>query len=310
MMLFIPVVQGNHPDDKSQEYHEQLKIQVVYDVDTQHRQAGEHQREHGAMYGTCHRSSNSKRIIVDPEHPVKIWGAKIRVFCNKVAIELNHVKINRKAERRSYLCLMSKTTWIYLLFFLALVGGFYVFLLNIIDTSKSTLPVLSNVKPFSFFRQDGETVSEKGVEGKVYVTEYFFTTCQGICPRMNTNMKKVYDELKNEQDFMILSHTVDPKNDSIGRLRVYADSLGANVQNWWFLTGSKEQLYKAARESYAIDDPKNNAANIEEDFLHTQFFALVDKDRRVRGVYDGLKSKEIKKLISDAKELLQEDYTQ
>lgn len=203
---------------------------------------------------------------------------------------------------------MRKTTWIYLLFFLALLGGFYVFLLNVIDTSKSTLPVLSNVKPFSFLRQDGETVSEDGVNGKVYVTEYFFTTCPGICPKMNTNMKKVYDELKNEQDFMILSHTVDPKTDSVGRLKVYADSLGADVHNWWFLTGSKAQLYKAARESYVIDDPKNNASNIEEDFLHTQFFALVDKDRRVRGVYDGLKSKEIKKLISDAKDLLKENY--
>ncbi len=205
---------------------------------------------------------------------------------------------------------MSKKTWTYLLFFLALAAGFYIFLLNIIDTSKSTLPVLSNVKPFSFLRQDGTPVSEKGVEGKVYVTEYFFTTCQGICPKMNTNMKKVYEELGSERDFMILSHTVDPVTDSVGRLRAYADSLGANLQNWWFLTGSKEELYKAARESYVIDDPKNNAANIEEDFLHTQFFALVDKDRRVRGVYDGLKSREIKKLITDAKGLLKENYDQ
>ncbi|MBX3239858.1 MAG: SCO family protein [Chitinophagaceae bacterium] len=203
---------------------------------------------------------------------------------------------------------MSKKTWIYLLFFAVLVGGFYVFLLNIIDTSKSRLPVLSNVKPFNFTRQDGESVSEKGVDGKVYVAEYFFTTCPGICPKMNTNMKKVYEELKQEKDFIILSHTVDPVNDTVARLKFYADSLGADASNWWFLTGSKEALYKTARESYIIDDPKNNASNIDEDFLHTQFFALVDKDRRVRGIYDGLKSSEIRKLISDARELLQENY--
>lgn len=259
------------------------------------------------MYGAGHRSRNTKCIIVNSEHPTKNWGTNIRIFCNFVAIDVNHAEFNRQADYRLYLCTMSKKTWIYLIFFLALLGGFYVFLLNIIDTSKSRLPVLSNVKPFSFFRQDGETISEKGVEGKVYVAEYFFTTCQGICPKMNTNMKKVYDELKNEKEFMILSHTVDPNNDTVGRLKVYADSLGADVHNWWFLTGSKEQLYKAARESYVIDDPKNNAANIEEDFLHTQFFALVDKNGRVRGVYDGLKSAEIKKLVTDAKGLLTEN---
>lgn len=87
MVFFIPVVESDHPNNKGQEYHEQLEIQIVYDIDAQHRQTGEHQRQHGAMYGTCHRSSDSKRIIVDPEHPVKIWGAKIRLFCNKVAIE-------------------------------------------------------------------------------------------------------------------------------------------------------------------------------------------------------------------------------
>jgi len=202
---------------------------------------------------------------------------------------------------------MSKKAWIYLLFFVALLGGFYVFLLNIIDTSRSRLPVLSNVQPFSFVRQDGETVSEKGVDGKVYVAEYFFTTCQGICPKMNTNMKKVYDELKGEKDFMILSHTVDPTNDTVDRLKFYADSMGANVDNWWFLTGNKAQLYKSARESYIIDDPKNNAANIEEDFLHTQFFALVDKNGRVRGVYDGLKKAEVNKLVKDTRDLLSEN---
>lgn len=201
---------------------------------------------------------------------------------------------------------MSKKAWIYIIFFALLFGGFYVFLFQTVDASKSRLPVLSDVKSFSFVRQDGERISEHNLDGKVYVSEFFFTTCPGICPKMNTNMKKIYERLKDEPDFMILSHTVDPNNDTVARLKVYADSLGANIKNWWFLTGSKDSLYKAARESYIIDDPKNNVVNIQEDFLHTQFFALVDRNGRVRGIYDGLKNKEIEKLYTDAKDLLNE----
>ncbi|MBX3256555.1 MAG: SCO family protein [Chitinophagaceae bacterium] len=201
---------------------------------------------------------------------------------------------------------MSKRTWIYVGFFVLLFGGFYAFLYATIDTSKSRLPVLSDVKPFEFIRQDSVVVTQKGVSGKVYVSEFFFTTCPGICPKMNSNMKKLYEVLKEEKDFMILSHTVDPANDSVARLKFYADSLGADIKNWWFLTGNKQSLYKSARESYIVDDPKNNSENINEEFLHTQFFALVDKNGRVRGVYDGLKNNEINKLVTDAKDLLKE----
>lgn len=201
---------------------------------------------------------------------------------------------------------MSKKTWIYIIFFALLFGGFYAFLYATIDTDKSRLPVLSIVRPFSFIRQDGHRISEADVNGKVYVSEFFFTTCPGICPRMNTNMKEIYGELKNEDGFLILSHTVDPKNDTVMRMKQYADSLGADVKNWWFLTGSKDSLYKSARESYILDDPKNNAGNINEDFLHTQFFALVDKIGQVRGIYDGLKKDEMKKLVKDTRDLLKE----
>jgi protein SCO1/2 len=100
---------------------------------------------------------------------------------------------------------------------------------------------------------------------------------------------------------------VDPENDTVARLKVYADSLGADVKNWWFLTGSKENLYKAARESYILDDPQNNAIDIKEQFLHTQFFALVDKNGRVRGIYDGLKKSELAKLGDDIQDLLNEE---
>ena len=205
---------------------------------------------------------------------------------------------------------MKRQTLLYLGFFVLLFGAFYAFLDANIDSSKSRLPVLNIVKPFSFERQDGRQISEKNVAGKVYAAEFFFTTCEGICPKMNRNMKKVFDEFKNENDFLILSHTVDPETDNIARLKTYADSLGADIKSWWFLTGSKDSLYKTARESYILDDPKNNATNIDEQFIHTQFFALVDRNGQVRGIYDGLKKDEIEKLITDIKDLLKEKALQ
>lgn len=202
---------------------------------------------------------------------------------------------------------MKRKIWLYLIFFVLLFGGFYAFLYATIDSSRSRLPVLNIVKPFSFERQDGRHITGKDVAGKVYAAEFFFTTCEGICPKMNRNMKKVFDQFKNEKDFLILSHTVDPETDSVARLKVYADSLGADIKTWWFLTGTKDSLYKAARESYILDDPKNNATNIDEQFIHTQFFALVDRIGQVRGIYDGLKKDEIEKLITDVRDLLNEN---
>jgi protein SCO1/2 len=202
---------------------------------------------------------------------------------------------------------MKRKIWLYLIFFVLLFGGFYAFLYATIDSSKSRLPVLNIVKPFSFERQDGRHITDKDVAGKVYAAEFFFTTCEGICPKMNRNMKRVFDQFKNEKDFLILSHTVDPETDSVARLKVYADSLGADIKTWWFLTGTKDSLYKAARESYILDDPKNNATNIDEQFIHTQFFALVDRVGQVRGIYDGLKKDEIEKLITDVRDLLNEN---
>ncbi len=147
------------------------------------------------------------------------------------------------------------------------------------------------------------------MEGKVYVAEYFYTTCPSICPQLNTNMMKIYEEYKNEPAFMILSHTVDPDNDTVGRLKWYADSLKVNTKQWVFLTGRKDSLYMAARDSYVLDDPQNNLQNINDQFLHTQFFALVDRIGRVRKIYDGLKKDELEELKKDIKTLLRERNT-
>jgi len=202
---------------------------------------------------------------------------------------------------------MSRKTIFYIIFFSVLVVAFYAVLINVIPGfSKSKLPPISYVQPFSFTDQDGKIVTEKDVKGKVYLANYFFTTCKTVCPRMNNEVKKVYEHFKNENDFLILSHTSDPNTDSAQRLKRYADSMGVTNSNWIFLTGRKDSLYRQARLSYKIDDPNNNVVNIEDDFLHTQFLALVNKKGEVVKIYDGLRQAEIEQLIKDAERLLKE----
>lgn len=199
---------------------------------------------------------------------------------------------------------MSKKGVLYLVFFGVLLAAFYGVLMYTTDFAKVKLPVLNTVQNFSFIKQDGSNVSQKDIKNRVYVAEYFFTTCKGICPKMNKNMKAIYEQFKTDSNFLIISHTVNPGTDSLSVLNHYADSLKANSNNWWFVTGSKEALYKAARESYMLDDPKNSSQNIDEQFLHTQFFTLVDRQGRVRGVYDGIKKDEVEQLVHDIKELI------
>lgn len=202
---------------------------------------------------------------------------------------------------------MKRKTVFYISFFLFLVVAFYAVLINVIPGfTKSKLPPISNVQPFSFTNQDGKTVTQNDVAGKVYVANYFFTTCRSICPRMNNKVKKIYEHFKTDNDFLILSHTSDPATDSPAKLKSYADSMNVKTSNWIFLTGRKDSLYRQARLSYKIDDPNNNVTNIDDDFLHTQFLALVNKKGEVVKIYDGLKQSEINDLIKDAEQLLKQ----
>lgn len=202
---------------------------------------------------------------------------------------------------------MSRKTIFYIIFFLFLVLVFYAVLIKVIPGfTKSKLPPISYVQPFSFTNQDGKKVTQSDVEGKVYLANYFFTTCKSICPRMNNEVKKVYEHFRTEDGFLILSHTSDPETDSSSRLKWYADSIGVTTKNWIFLTGRKDSLYRQARLSYKIDDPNNNVQSIDEDFLHTQFLALVNKKGEVVKIYDGLKEAEVNELIKDAEKLLKE----
>jgi len=198
----------------------------------------------------------------------------------------------------------------YSFFFLGLIILFLFFVFWGTDNWKTSLPELSTVQPFTFTTENGKKFTNQDMQGKVCVVNYFFTTCKGICPRMNGNMKKIYEEFEDHPDFMIVSHTCDPETDSASTLLKYAQKMQVNTNKWVFLTGRKDSLYQQARNSYLLDDPKNSVKDIDDQFLHTQFFALIDKDGNVRGqIYDGLKEADLKQLESDIKTLLHEPST-
>ncbi len=202
---------------------------------------------------------------------------------------------------------MSRKRIFYIVFFAVLVIGFYVALTKFVPGfGKEQFPPLGYVQPFSFINQDGKTITEKDVDGKIVVVNYFFTTCKTVCPRMNNYMKNVYDKFKDEKDVLMLSHTCQPEIDSLPLLKKYADSMQVNTAKWMFLTGDKTALYKQARLSYKIDDPKNNVNDAKDDFMHTQFIALVNKKGEVLKVYDGIKLTEVNEMIQDIEKLLKE----
>ncbi len=167
------------------------------------------------------------------------------------------------------------------------------------DTSYHRIP------DFEFTDQYNEKVNQKTTQNKIYVTEYFFTTCHSICPIMNSNLERVYKTFKTDSSFLILSHTVDPETDSVPVLLQYAQLHGVDNKNWLFLTGSKQDLYGLARKGYLLNTEEGNGD--EEDFIHTQNFALIDKERHIRGFYDGTDTAEISRLIEEVK-LLEQAY--
>lgn len=195
----------------------------------------------------------------------------------------------------------------YIVFFGVIVVIFFIAVFAGTDNWKTKAPVLSYVKPFTFTTENGKPFTQKDMLGKVCVVNFFFTTCKGICPLMNRNIKTVYEQYKDQPDFMVVSHTCDPETDSAATLKKYAEKMQVNTEKWVFLTGRKDSLYLQARNSYLLDDPKNNLKDINDQFLHTQFIALVDKNGNVRGhIYDALKQDELKALSAEIAVLLKE----
>jgi len=164
--------------------------------------------------------------------------------------------------------------------------------------------IYHSIQPFKFINQDGKTVDQSIVNGKVYVADFFFTTCQTICPVMSKQLDRVYDAYKDENNLMILSFTVDPETDTAAQLKRYAQSFDANTKRWVFLTGEKPALYDLARTGYLLNNEIGTGG--PDDFIHTQNFALIDKKGRIRGFYDGTLKEEVDQLIVDARFLLNE----
>lgn len=179
-----------------------------------------------------------------------------------------------------------------------------------IVSSKNTLPVLGEpghvTGDFSFVNHQGRKFTQDDIKDKVVVVEYFFTTCPGICRIMNKNLKTVYTSFKNDPQFTILSHTVDPETDSVPTLANYAKLMDATEPGWEFLTGDKTALYTAAKKDYLLSAEENHDTSIEDEFIHTEYVALVDRNKRIRGFYDATDSLKMIKLVGDIHKLLKE----
>ena len=175
----------------------------------------------------------------------------------------------------------------------------------LVDSTVQYVAKYHTIGNFSFTNQNGKTITQKDYEGKVYVADFFFTTCGSICPIMTTNMIDVQKAFANNPKVMILSHTVTPEIDSVPVLKKYALEKGVIDSKWNLVTGDKKDIYSMARKSYLA--VKLGKPEELYDMVHTENFVLVDAERRVRGFYDGTKKEEVKKLIEDIQWLLTED---
>lgn len=164
--------------------------------------------------------------------------------------------------------------------------------------------VYHTIGDFRLVNQDSAIVTNATVKGKIYVADFFFTSCRTICPIMKTQMKRVYDKVKNDPDVLIVSHTIDPEYDTVGKLHDYAERLGVESNKWLFLTGNKDSIYYLAQTSYFVTAMEADAE--PDGFIHSGAFLLIDKQGRIRGKYDGTNEDEIDQLVADIQLLKKE----
>lgn len=166
------------------------------------------------------------------------------------------------------------------------------------DTTWHTVP------PFEFMGHTGKKITDELYKGKIYVTDFFFTHCPGICPMMSKQMARVQKEFRNDENLLFLSHTVDPERDDVATLAKYAEVYEVDSSRWSLVTGDKKDLYHQARKGYFVTAKEGDGG--EEDFVHTEKFVLVDKQGVIRGYYDGTDSVAVNKLMSDVLVLMME----
>ncbi len=173
-----------------------------------------------------------------------------------------------------------------------------------VDGKTVTDSVYHTIPDFKFVSQDGDTVTAATVKDKIYVADFFFTSCPTICPKMKTQLKRVYDRFKANTNVLLLSHTIDPAHDSVPVLKEFAQELGVTSKNWLFVTGDREKIYDIGQNSYMVTAQED--ATAPGGVVHSGAFILVDKDRHIRGIYDGTTEAGVDKLMADMDKLLAE----
>ena len=175
---------------------------------------------------------------------------------------------------------------------------------KLVDSSVIHVSKYHKISDFELINQNGQKITQEFYSNKIYVADFFFTTCQDICPIMTKNMYKLQEELKDDNDILFLSHTVIPEVDTVQQLKEYSIKNKVDDSKWNLVTGDKKQIYDLARKSYlAVEDTEYG----EFDMIHTENFMLIDKKRQIRGFYDGTNDLEIEKLLQDI-EILKQSY--
>lgn len=167
-----------------------------------------------------------------------------------------------------------------------------------LSPNDSSLDTFHRVSPFNLLNQEGEIITEETFKDKIYVTDFFFTICPGICPKMTTNMMILQDEFLTDNRVLLLSHSVTPDRDSVPVLKRYAEEKGILSNKWHLATGSQSDIYQLGRKDYFVEEDLGLEKDIDE-FLHTENFVLIDTDRHIRGIYNGLNKTAIQQLIAD-----------
>ena len=176
---------------------------------------------------------------------------------------------------------------------------------ELVDSTIQHVKKYHTISDFSLINQNGKTITQDDYKDKIYVADFFFTTCQTICPVMMNNMVEVQNKLKNDTEIMLLSHTVTPEIDSVAQLKKYALKKGVDDAKWNLVTGEKKEIYKLARKSYLA--VKTDGNGDEYDMIHTENFILVDTEKRIRGFYDGTNEIDIQQLLLDIEILKKEN---
>lgn len=173
---------------------------------------------------------------------------------------------------------------------------------NWLEANSEALANFHQIPPFHLTNQDGQTITEKDFDDKIYVTNFFFTICPGICPEMMTNMAILQNEYLDDPDVLLLSHSVTPETDSVSILHRYAELKGIDSKTWHLVTGERDHIYNLGRKQYFVEEDQG-LERTESAFLHTENFVLIDKNRHIRGIYNGLRKTAVKQLIADIETL-------